>query len=45
MHIIFGHLGKSESVGPGIGGGEVGEARGEEQGRGEEEDEGEGNLK
>ena len=36
--MCFGHLGKPESVGPGIGGGEVGEARGEEEGRGEEEE-------
>ena len=35
----FGHLGKPESVGPGIGGGEVGEAGGQEQGWGEEEEE------
>ena len=40
----FGHLGKPESVGPGIGGGEVGEARGEQEGWGEEEEEGQGNL-
>ena len=40
----FGHLGKPESVGPGIGGGEVGEARGEQEGGGEEE-EGQGNLR
>ena len=34
-----GHLREAESVGPGIGGGEVGEAGGQEQGWGEEKEE------
>ena len=33
------HLREAESVGPGIGGGEVGEAGGQEQGWGEEKEE------
>ena len=42
--MFFFHLGKPESVRSGIGGGEVGKARGEQEGWGEEEEEGQGNL-
>ena len=37
--LSVGHLREAESVGPGIGGGEVGEAGGQEQGWGEEKEE------